>query len=49
MKRPLLLDGRNLYDPAHMKAMGFEHIGIGRSESLPRRSHEAMPMQAWAA
>ena len=49
MKRPLLLDGRNLYDPTHMKAMGFEHIGIGRSESLPRRSHEAMPLQAWAA
>jgi UDPglucose 6-dehydrogenase len=27
---PLVLDGRNLYDPAWMRAQGFEHVGIGR-------------------
>ena len=31
MNRPLILDGRNLYDPAHMKERGFEYVCIGRS------------------
>ena len=31
MKRPLVLDGRNLYDPAIMQQMGFEYLGIGRA------------------
>jgi UDPglucose 6-dehydrogenase len=30
MRRPLLLDGRNLYDPARLRAAGFEYVGIGR-------------------
>ncbi len=30
VRRPLLLDGRNLYDPDRMKALGFEYHGIGR-------------------
>jgi len=30
MLRPLLLDGRNLLDPAKMKALGFEYYSIGR-------------------
>ena len=31
MKRPLILDGRNLYDPARMAELGFEYVCIGRS------------------
>jgi UDPglucose 6-dehydrogenase len=31
LRRPLLVDGRNLYDPDRMKALGFEYHGIGRS------------------
>lgn len=31
MKRPLLLDGRNLYDPALLHELGFEYVGIGRA------------------
>ena len=31
MNRPLILDGRNLYNPAHMKDRGFEYVCIGRS------------------
>ncbi len=27
---PLLFDGRNLYDPAQVRAAGLEHFGIGR-------------------
>ncbi|MBA2448018.1 MAG: UDP-glucose/GDP-mannose dehydrogenase family protein [Chloroflexi bacterium] len=31
MARPILVDGRNLYDPSEMKALGFEYYGIGRA------------------
>src|SRR5690606_39412950 len=30
MQHPLILDGRNLYDPAYSKARGFNYIGVGR-------------------
>lgn len=30
MKQALVFDGRNLYDPAKMKAAGIEYYGIGR-------------------
>ena len=50
MKTPLLLDGRNLYDPAQMKALGFEHIGIGRAAAtLPVLEAPLAWQQAQAA
>jgi UDPglucose 6-dehydrogenase len=30
MRRPVLLDGRNIYDPADMRARGFLYHGVGR-------------------
>ena len=30
MKNPVLIDGRNLYDPETMSALGFTYQGIGR-------------------
>jgi UDPglucose 6-dehydrogenase len=30
MRRPVLLDGRNLYEPAEMRAKGFIYRGVGR-------------------
>jgi UDPglucose 6-dehydrogenase len=30
VRRPLLIDGRNLYDPDRMSTLGFEYHGIGR-------------------
>lgn len=31
MRRPIIVDGRNLYDPKKMKAMGFTYASIGRA------------------
>jgi len=30
MKKPLIFDGRNLFDPVEIKSKGFEYHGIGR-------------------
>ncbi|APU47195.1 nucleotide sugar dehydrogenase [Acinetobacter junii] len=30
MEHPLILDGRNIYDPHYVKAQGFAYIGVGR-------------------
>jgi UDPglucose 6-dehydrogenase len=30
LKRPLLIDARNIYDPKLLKQMGFTYIGVGR-------------------
>ncbi|WP_304641811.1 UDP-glucose dehydrogenase family protein [Pseudomonas sp.] len=30
MKQPLILDGRNIWDPSFMKDNGFDYFGIGR-------------------
>ncbi|MET9344575.1 UDP-glucose/GDP-mannose dehydrogenase family protein [Nonomuraea sp. NPDC003804] len=30
MRRPVLFDGRNLLDPAEMRAVGFTYLGVGR-------------------
>ncbi len=30
LKKPIIADGRNLYDPGKMKRMGFSYISIGR-------------------
>jgi UDPglucose 6-dehydrogenase len=31
LRRPLLIDGRNLYEPEKMASLGFEYHGIGRA------------------
>ena len=31
MQHPLILDGRNIYDPAYVKSQGFAYQGVGRS------------------
>ncbi|MBM3462441.1 MAG: UDP-glucose/GDP-mannose dehydrogenase family protein [Armatimonadetes bacterium] len=30
MRRPFVIDGRNIYDPARMRRLGFEYHGVGR-------------------
>jgi UDPglucose 6-dehydrogenase len=31
LKNPLLIDGRNIYDPVEIQALGITYVGIGRS------------------
>ncbi len=34
MRQPVVFDGRNVYDPARMAALGFTYHGIGRAASF---------------
>ena len=36
MRQPLIVDGRNLYDPKRMRALGFRYLGVGRGDDEPR-------------
>jgi UDPglucose 6-dehydrogenase len=38
LKEPLIFDGRNIYDPGLMKALGIRYYGIGRGESVRMES-----------
>jgi UDPglucose 6-dehydrogenase len=33
LKQPLVLDGRNLYEPALMQEFGIEYVGVGRASA----------------
>jgi UDPglucose 6-dehydrogenase len=40
MRRPLLFDGRNIYDPAKVEAAGMEYVGVGRRAGAETREKE---------
>ncbi|MDP9316145.1 MAG: UDP-glucose/GDP-mannose dehydrogenase family protein [Chloroflexota bacterium] len=40
MRRPIILDGRNIYDPAVIEAKGFTYRGVGRGVPRPARGSE---------
>ena len=31
MKRPNIIDGRNIYEPAEIREAGFNYVGVGRN------------------
>jgi UDPglucose 6-dehydrogenase len=38
MRTPVIFDGRNVFDPAELRAQGFVHYGIGRPPPEPLRA-----------
>ncbi len=36
LKRPIIFDGRNLYNTATMRELGFEYYSVGRAPARPR-------------
>lgn len=45
LRYPIVLDGRNLYDPEYMASRGFTYHSVGRKDSLPSRESVArMPL-----
>ena len=50
LRVPVIVDGRNLYDPALMRQMGFEHLAIGRGAPASGPALiESSPLRALAA
>jgi UDPglucose 6-dehydrogenase len=43
MRQPVIFDGRNLYDPARMTALGFTYHGIGRAPTFRSTADEYAP------
>jgi len=42
LRRPLVVDGRNLYTPSKMQQLGFEYYSIGRgADAAQESSHDA--------
>jgi UDPglucose 6-dehydrogenase len=41
MRQPIVVDGRNIYDPAEMAAYGFHYRGVGRGYDHPREKSRA--------
>jgi UDPglucose 6-dehydrogenase len=48
MNKAVLIDGRNLFQPAHARASGFEYAGIGRALPRPAANglHNGKPVEA---
>ncbi|HSW26521.1 MAG TPA: UDP-glucose/GDP-mannose dehydrogenase family protein [Burkholderiaceae bacterium] len=36
LQRPLVIDGRNLFDPAELRQRGIEYLAIGRGNAQAR-------------
>ncbi len=50
LRYPIILDGRNLYEPEHMAERGFTYLSVGRQDALVTRNAgggtSAMPAKA---
>ena len=44
MRTPIIVDGRNLFEPARMQAAGFEYHSLGRGEATPRTVRQRVPV-----
>lgn len=41
LKQPLVVDLRNLFDPAHVAAAGLRYVSVGRAEAVPDAKRKA--------
>jgi hypothetical protein len=41
MRTPLLLDGRNFFDPDEVRSAGFTYVGVGRAYDGAPLTHAA--------
>ncbi len=41
LRYPIVIDGRNLFEPATMAAAGFTYLSVGRPAANPPRDHQA--------
>jgi UDPglucose 6-dehydrogenase len=48
LRRPLVIDLRNLYEPEKMAAAGFEYVSIGRPSVAPAAAEKAGPRRVSA-
>jgi UDPglucose 6-dehydrogenase len=48
MRYPIVVDGRNLFDPKRMRDLGFTYISIGRPAVNPVRDAELVAPAASA-
>ena len=39
LRQPVLIDLRNVYDPARMKTLGFQYTSVGRAEDQRKKTH----------
>lgn len=49
MKTPIIFDGRNIYDPEKMNAMGFKYAGVGRGSDNNSQAMHNKKVKAHAA
>lgn len=49
MRQPVIFDGRNIYEPKKMRALGFEYWGVGRGYNRSLRAEENNKAKAHAA
>ena len=49
MREPVVIDGRNLFDPVLMEEAGFEYVGVGRGKLLAQRQPSAWAVRELAA
>jgi UDPglucose 6-dehydrogenase len=42
MRYPIIIDGRNMYDPQNMMNNGFTYLSIGRPAATPLREHATL-------
>ena len=40
LAEPVIFDGRNIYDPAYLRGLGFTYYAIGRGEPVAHRSRQ---------